>query len=215
MGSIATSGGYYISMAVGDTEDAIFAEETTWTGSVGVIIPSYDLSDLLAHWKIRDRSFTSGDLKQMGSPTRVLDEEARKREEEKLQKLVDESFEGFKQVVAQGRPKMFQDEEAMREVVTGQIFTARQAHKLGLVDQLGYVEDAVRRAAELAGLDPEKVRVVKYEKPPSLLDVAFGGNSQAAAASLDLGKLLDLTAPRAYYLSTWVPAIVANRATLK
>ncbi|MDH3717632.1 MAG: signal peptide peptidase SppA [Planctomycetota bacterium] len=215
MGSIATSGGYYLSMAVGDTEDAIFAEETTWTGSVGVIIPSYDLSDLLAHWKIRDRSFTSGDLKQMGSPTRELDEQHRKREEAKLQQLVDESFEGFKEVVAYGRPKLVQDDEAMREVVTGQIFTAKQAYKLGLVDQLGYIEDAVRRAAELAKLDPEKVRVVKYEKPPSLLNVALGGSSQAAAASLDLSAMLDLTAPRAYYLSTWVPAIVANRAALK
>ncbi|NIP87056.1 MAG: signal peptide peptidase SppA, partial [Planctomycetales bacterium] len=128
MGSIATSGGYYIAMAVGDTKDAIFAEETTWTGSVGVIIPSYDLSDLLADWKIRDRSFASGELKQMGSPTRALDEKQRQQEEEKLQQLVDESFEGFKQVVAAGRPQLVQDEEAMGQVVTGQIFTAKRAH---------------------------------------------------------------------------------------
>ncbi|NIP87057.1 MAG: hypothetical protein GTO03_16440, partial [Planctomycetales bacterium] len=69
----------------------------------------------------------------------------------------------------------------------------------------------VRRAAELAGLDAEKVRVVKYEKPPSLLNIALGGESQAGVGGLDLATLLDLTAPRAYYLSTWIPAVVVNR----
>ena len=211
MGSLAASGGYYISMAAGDQEDVIFAEETTWTGSIGVIIPSYDFSDLLEHWKIRDRSFTSGELKQMGSPTSKLDAEQRRVEEEKLQQLVDESFEGFKEVVAYGRPNVVKDESAMKEVVTGQIFTAKQAYKLGLVDRLGYVEDAVKRAAELAKLDVDKVRVVKFERPPSLLNVAFGQNS--AGSPLDMSALLDLTAPRAYYLSTWLPAVVANRAS--
>ncbi len=212
MGSIAASGGYYISMAVGDAEDTIFAEETTWTGSVGVIIPSYDLSGLLAKWDIRDRSFSSGALKQMGSPTQALEEPQRKREEAKLQELVDESFEGFKEVVAYGRPQLGKDGEAMQEVTTGQIFTAKQAYRLGLVDKLGYIEEAVERAAELAGLDADNVRVVKYERPPSLLNMALGGG-QAKSGAMNLSALLDLTAPRAYYLSTWLPAIVANQGT--
>jgi protease-4 len=212
MGSIATSGGYYISMAVGDDKDSIFAEETTWTGSIGVIIPSFDLSELMSEWKIRDRSYASGELKQMGSPTRLLNEKQRRVEDEKLQQLVEESFDGFKEVLAFGRPDVANDEAAMAEVVTGQIFTAKQAYKLGLVDKLGYVEDAIEQAAKMADLDPEKVRVIKYEKPPSLLNFALGG--QGTAGSVEFGALLDLAAPRAYYLSTWLPAVVANRASM-
>src|SRR5262245_20051757 len=72
MGGIAASGGYYISMSVGDTPDSIFAERTTWTGSIGVIIPHYNVGELLESWKIVDDSITSGPLKAMGSPTRKL-----------------------------------------------------------------------------------------------------------------------------------------------
>ena len=209
MGSIAASGGYYVSMAVGDEKDTIFAEETTWTGSIGVIIPSYDFSGLLEKWDIRDRSFASGQLKQMGSPTQQLEPEEREAEEAKLQQLVDESFQGFKDVVAYGRPQLAKDTMAMKEVVTGQIFTAKQAHRLGLVDQLGYIEDAIERAAELAKLDAKNVRVIEFEQPEGLLDRALGGRAQAG--SFDVATLIDLTAPRAYYLSSWLPAVVANR----
>jgi protease-4 len=209
MGGIAASGGYYVSMAVGDAEDSIFAEETTWTGSIGVIIPNYDVSKLMTDWGIADRSYASGPLKQMGSPTR----EAATLETETFQQLIDESFAGFKDVITYGRPKLVKDETAMTKVVTGQIFTAKQAQRLGLVDKLGYIEDAVAQAAKLAKLAEDKYRVVEYEKPPGLLD----GISliQSSARPLELGALLDLTAPRAYFLCTWLPSVAANRESLR
>jgi len=74
---------------------------------------------------------------------------------------------------------------------------------------LGYIEDAIKRAAELAELNEDKYRVVKFERPISVLEAALGG--QAEAGPLNLGKLLDLTAPRAYYLCTWLPAVIANQ----
>ncbi len=72
MGGMAASGGYYISMAVGNNPDTIFAERTTWTGSIGVIIPHFTIADLLESWKIKDDSITSGPYKDLGSPTRKL-----------------------------------------------------------------------------------------------------------------------------------------------
>ena len=205
MGSIAASGGYYVSMAVGAAEDTIFAEETTWTGSIGVVIPSYDISGFLEKHNIVDHSYVSGDLKQMGSPT----QKRTAIENAKLQQLVDESFAGFQAVVAYGRPKVVADKKSMAEIVTGQIFTAKQAQTLGLVDRLGYLEDAVNRSIDLAGLHAENVRVVRYDKPESCLDRALGG--QARGPLFDVSALLDMTAPRAYYLCTWLPTIISNR----
>jgi protease-4 len=205
MGSLAASGGYYVSMAVGDEKETIFAEETTWTGSIGVIIPSYDISGLLAKYDVVDRSYVSGDLKQMGSPT----QKRTAQENAVLQQLVDESFAGFRDVVAYGRPEVVKDKKVMAEVVTGQIFTAKQAQALGLVDRLGYLEDATSRAIELAHLETENVRVVRYNKPESFFEQAFGG--QARGPLFDIATLLDLTAPRAYYLCTWLPTVVSNR----
>ncbi len=65
MGSIAASGGYYIAMAVGDQEKSIFAEPTTTTGSIGVIVPHYDLSGLMARYDVRDDSISSHPRKQI------------------------------------------------------------------------------------------------------------------------------------------------------
>lgn len=204
MGGIAASGGYYISMAAGDVPDSIYAERSTWTGSIGVIIPLYNVADLLKQWKVEDDSVTSGPLKAMGSPTQKLTPEERAV----FKTLVDQTFDQFKEIVAASRPKLAQDEKKFKEATTGQIFTAKQALDLGLVDRLGFVEDAVDRAIELAKLDPAKVRVVKYKKQKGLLDDALFGSSAQSQAGL--AGLLDLASPRAYFLWTWLPAAVSS-----
>lgn len=211
MGSICASGGYYIAMAVGDQEDAIFAEPTTWTGSIGVVIPHYDFSGLLEDWDIKDDSIASHKYKLMGSPTRDLNDEERAEERKLFQELVDLSFAGFKDIVRSGRPKLRADDVALDGVATGQIFTAKQARDKGLVDKIGFIEAAVERAAELAGRDVESVRCVKYKQPAptlaTLLDVKSG---QPDLLGADLRSFLDMTAPRAYYLCTWLPSILSN-----
>src|SRR5215510_12863415 len=78
MGGMAASGGYYVSMAVGDQPDSIFAEPTCSTGSIGVIIPHYDFSGLMARFDVKDDSIATHDRKQMLSPTRPMSEEHRK-----------------------------------------------------------------------------------------------------------------------------------------
>lgn len=207
MGGVCASGGYYIAMAVGDQQDVLFAEPTTWTGSIGVIIPHFDLSGLLARFNIRDDSVASAPLKQMASPTRPMTEQERQL----LQQLVDESFERFKEIVVRGRPKLKGDQDALQAVTTGQIFTANQALKHGLIDQIGFIEKAIERATELAGYDTDHVRCVKYKQPPTLLGELAGVEAfPQPSQRLDLAGWVDLTAPRAYYLWTWLPTILSN-----
>ena len=99
MGGETASGGYYVSMAVGPTPDTIFAEPTTWTGSIGVIIPHYNLGGLLENWGVKEDSVSSDRLKNMGTFARPMTQEERQI----FQSLVDESFARFKDVIKQAR----------------------------------------------------------------------------------------------------------------
>src|SRR5213076_1478427 len=78
MGSVCASGGYYISMAVGAEPNSIFAEPSTWTGSIGVIIPHFDVSNGLSKLGITEDSIASGPLKKMSTPTRPMTDAERK-----------------------------------------------------------------------------------------------------------------------------------------
>ena len=219
MGAIAASGGYYVAMAAGPNPKTIYAEPSCWTGSIGVIIPHYDLSGLLTKLDVRDDSIASHPLKQMGSPTAHLAEPYRTEEREILKQLVDATFDRFKQIVLDSRPELKADAASQEVVFTGRIFTAGEAKQQHLVDELGFVEDAINRAVELAGLTPETARVIKYHKPVGLLDLLAGGQQSRssrfdlAGANLSAGSLatlLDLAAPRAYYLCTMLPAALRN-----
>lgn len=211
MGGLCASGGYYLAMSVGDRADAVYAEPATWTGSIGVVIPHYDVSELLAAWNVQDDSIVSDKFKLMGSPTRKLSPEEKIEERKLLQELVDRSFARFKEVVRNGRPKLKADEAALDKAANGQIFTSEQALELGLVDKIGFIDDAIARVAKLAGREPTAVRCVKYDSPPGLLSMIGGANTDMRPASrVDLAALLDLAAPRAYYVCTWLPALLSN-----
>ncbi len=183
-------------------EDAIFAEPTTWTGSIGVIIPHYDFSGLLEKIDVQDDSIASNPLKMMGSPTRKFPEPIRAEEQAILKGLVDSSFADFKKIVLAGRKKLRNKPEVQDVVFTGRIFTAKQAEENLLVDKLGFVEDAIDRAIELAHLDKSQVQAVKYHKPVGLFDQMLFG-TQSRRPAFDISTILDLATPRAYYLCTW------------
>lgn len=206
MGGLAASGGYYVAMANGGREDVIFAEPATLTGSIGVIIPHFDFSEALGRIDVRDDSIASGPLKEMLSPTKQRSPELAEKERAVLQSLVDGMFVRFKQIVKDGRPGL--DEAAVDAVATGQIFTAEQAKEAGLVDRIGFLEDAIDRAVELAGLDDTRARVVKYSRPKGLLDEVLGG--QSTGASISLEAFAELATPRAWYLCSWWPVLVRS-----
>ena len=207
MGSICASGGYYLAAAVGDTPNSIFAEPATITGSIGVIIPHYDLSGLLEKWSIKDDSIASHELKDMGSPTKTMTEQERAL----FQALVDEMLDGFKETVKKGRPFFRDNPEELDAVATGQVFTAKQAVDLKLVDKIGFIEEALDRAAELAGTTTDKVRCVHYKKTPGALDALLGqAHAQQRGLTIDANSLLDLATPQAYYIYTWLPAAIRS-----
>ena len=208
MGSIAASGGYYVSMAVGDQKKSIYAEPTTTTGSIGVIIPHYDVSGLMARYDVKDDSIASHPRKQMLAMTRPIPEEHR----ELLQAYVNESFDRFKEIVKQGRPMFRNDDSVLNELATGEIFTATKAKEAGLVDEIGFLEAAIDRAMELAHLDTSNTSVVRYLRPASLFDVA--GLVMSKPQQPDLSALLELTSPRAYYLASSMPPLLASYSML-
>ncbi|HEY1600477.1 MAG TPA: signal peptide peptidase SppA [Pirellulales bacterium] len=203
MGGLAASGGYYIAMAVGPEEKVIFAEPTTWTGSIGVIIPHYNVAGLMKHWEVEEDSIKSGPLKQMGTPTRPMTTE----EKEIFKELVDDSFQRFQNIVKAGRPAFAKDPEALAKVTTGQVFTADQAVANGLVDEQGYIEEAIARATSLAGLSEPNVRVVKYKQRANLLSMPFNAE---ARSPWNVAAMLDLATPRAYFLCNWQLPLTAT-----
>jgi protease-4 len=201
MGGLAASGGYYISMACGDGTDVVFAEPTTWTGSIGVIIPHYNIAGLMEKLQIEEDAIKSAPLKAMGGITKKMTPEERKVFEE----LVKQAFDRFKGIVESGRPKLRGDKAALDKVATGQVFTTKQALELGLVDKEGFIEDAIKRALELASLDATSTKVVKYKKPKSVIDSLVGATA-SARSPFDLRAFFDAVTPRAYYLFAWPQA---------
>ncbi len=203
MGSIAASGGYYVAMAVGDQKDVIYAEPTTTTGSIGVIIPHYDVSGLMEKLQVKDDSIATHPRKQMLSMTRPISEDHRQI----IQEYINESFVRFKDIVKSGRPAL--DPARVDELATGQVFTANQAVSSGLVDRIGFIEEAVQRAAELADLEADQARVVEFERPASLFSISGFSQARRQPAS-ELLELLERSVPQPYYLFTSLPPLAAS-----
>jgi protease-4 len=209
MGGTAASGGYYVSMAVEDQDNSIFAEPTCVTGSIGVIMPHYDLSGLLARFDVKDDSIVTHERKQMLAMTKPISPEHR----EIIQKNINEMFSRFKKIVQEGRPKFSKDPAALDVLATGEIFTADQAVANGLVDKVGFLEDALERAVELAKLSKGDVQAVKYKRPISMFDdLSLVQSRSTSPGGIDLSLIQDLATPRAYYLYTTLPSAASSRA---
>ena len=96
----------------------------------------------------------------------------------------------------------------LAKVTTGQVFTTGQAISNGLVDSEGYIEEAIDRAATLAGVSRENAKAVKYKARGSLFALPF---SPEARTGFDLSSLVDLASPRAYFLCTWQLPLAASQ----
>lgn len=149
MTEVAASGGYYVAAAA----DRIVADPSTLTGSIGVIVVLPNLEEFNRRVGLRTVVFKSGRFKDMGNPARALTAE----EAALFQKLVDEAYGRFVDVVAQGRRM---DRTRVLRLADGRVYTGAQAYRLGLVDALGSFDDAVSTALQLARLS--RARVVEY-----------------------------------------------------
>ncbi|HDT12821.1 MAG TPA: signal peptide peptidase SppA [Candidatus Aminicenantes bacterium] len=151
MMSVAASGGYYIASAC----DTIVAHPSTLTGSIGVISIFPSVEALMAKVGVEVNVIKSGPVKDSGSPFRALTEE----DKGIFQGIIDEYYEGFLAVVAEGRKGKIADDD-LRRIADGRVYTAPQALKLGLIDAIGYFDDAFDRARDLASL--ARAKLVSY-----------------------------------------------------
>lgn len=173
MGDVAASGGVYVSMAA----DHIMANPNTLTGSIGVRLNDIlEYGDLLQQFGIDVTTIKAGDFKDIGSSTRDMTAE----EQAILQAVVDDSYANFIAIVADGRRL---SEEEVRGFADGRIFTGERAVELGLVDSLGYEEDAIAMAGELGGITGEP-RVIRYGDAGTLLDQLLAASAQHLVAAL-------------------------------
>jgi protease-4 len=141
MGSVAASGGYYVACA----SDLIVANPGTITGSIGVLMEFTNIEELFKKIGIKGVVVKSGELKDMGSPFREMTPEERRI----IQGVIDNVHQQFIQAVADGRKL---DRSKVAQIADGRILTGEQAKQLGLVDQIGNLEDAIDTTAKLAGI---------------------------------------------------------------
>jgi protease IV len=200
LGDLGTSGGYYLACA----GDAIIAHPTTITGSVGVIIQTFNFSEGMRRIGIRADAIVSGDKKAAGSPFEPMPPAHRAL----LQGLVDEFFASFVSVVMSGRAGLSDD--ALNEIRDGRVVTGQRALELGLVDAVGELRDAFAKARELANLD--RARLVKYHRPIEHIGSAYAhspnpgaGRTQINVLQMNLDSLTPFEPPRFYYL--WDPVV--------
>jgi protease-4 len=152
MGSMATSGGYYVASAC----EKILANPGTLTGSIGVIMQLNNVEELMKKVGVRGYNIKSGVNKDIGSPFQPLSPEGK----EILQSLVDNVHSQFVSAVAKGRGM---NEAQVRKLADGRVYSGAQAKELGLVDQFGTLDDAIEFAAKRVGLDENPT--VYYSSP--------------------------------------------------
>lgn len=158
MGTIATSGGYYIAAGA----DGIVANPGTITGSIGVIMGFTNYEELLHKIGLVPIVVKSGEYKDIGSPVREMKPE----EKEILQEFAKKIHKQFIEDIVDGR-KM--EVEKVESLADGRIFTGKESKKFGLVDRLGNLEDAIEWAGQLGGIKGKIATVYAKEKKFSLL----------------------------------------------
>lgn len=210
MGSLAASGGYYVSAPC----RWIVANELTLTGSIGVIMQTFNFRGLMDKVGLKPVVYKSGKHKDMLSGMRPPGEIS-PEEDKMMQSLIQEVYEKFQQVIATGRNKAFEANKSgkqkskplaqdWKEFADGRVFSGNEALRLGFVDELGNFEDAVNRAKGLAGL--EQANLIEYRQHYDLSDLLrMFGKSDARGIRVDVGvDLPKLRAGQLYFLSTTV-----------
>ena len=173
MGEMAASGGYYISCG----SDHVFAHPDTLTGSIGVISQFFNIEGLMDKVGVDVVVITSGPAKDIGSPFREMTEE----EQAIWEGVIDEVYDGFVEIVAQARGLPLED---VRELADGRVYTGQQALELGLVDEVGLLDDAIAKAAELGGIEGEP-QVIELKTTPSFLDMLYGFQTRSTLPALE------------------------------
>ena len=183
MGTVAASGGYYIAVAT----DRILANPGTLTGSIGVIMQMANFQDLLEKIGVKSVVVKTGKFKDLGSPFRPMLEEERQL----LEAVMNDTLSQFIEAVADGRSM---DATEVEQLADGRVFTGRQAKSVLLVDEIGDLQDAIKLAGELGGIEGVP-RVLETTKPFSFqefLESTFLGGIRSLSPSRFSSPLLYL-----------------------
>jgi protease-4 len=198
MMDVAASGAYYLTMGC----DRTFAHPSTVTGSIGVIMSLYNATGLFTKLGVTSDPIKSGPNKDIGNPGRPMTEAERAI----LQGMVDKFYDQFVHVVAQGRPTLAEKE--IRKLADGRIYTGVDAQKAGLVDEVGYLEDAIATAKAMAKIND--ATLIAYDRGDG-----YRGSIYAAMpripnqinVKLDLPGFNNPTAG-ATFMYLWEPGVV-------
>jgi protease IV len=194
MGNLAASGGYYISAPC----RWIIANDLTITGSIGVILSTWNYRGLMDKIGVLPQTFKSGKYKDMLSgsrePSAITPEERAM-----VQGLIDDTYQRFKEVVQKGRGKALSSDWA--DYADGRVLSGKEALAHGFVDQLGTFEDAVTKTKALAGIS--SANLIEYQQRYDLSDfLHIFGRSESKAIKIDLGfEAPKLKAGQPYFLS--------------
>ena len=212
MGGLAASGGYYVSAPC----QWIVANELTITGSIGVILQTYNYRGLMDKVGLRPETFKSGKFKDMLSGSK-LPEETSPEERAMIQSLVNETFQKFKGVVAKGREQASRKNQGSPEAsgrtlakewadyADGRILSGKEAYRLGFVDELGSLDQAVARARKLA--DIENADLINYHQKFDLSNLfRLLGKSESKSIKVELG--FDAPKLKAGHLYFLAPALI-------
>ncbi len=183
MGNVAASGGYYISLPA----NYIFANPGTITGSIGVIVQHVAYKELMEKIGVKVTAIKTGKFKDTLAPFRELSPEEKKY----LKDTITEAYEQFIRAILKYRRGKI-TEKRLREIADGRVITGERADKLGLIDEIGGLEDAIEKAKELAGVPKAREFFVPEEK--SLLQRILGGEIEEL-------KILNSYSPLFYLMS--------------
>lgn len=186
MATLAASGGYYIAVAA----DRIISNPGTLTGSIGVIINLVNFQELLGKVGVHPMVVKSGKFKDIGSGFRAMTDE----EKAVMQEMINDVYGQFVGAVAKGRNMPV---EKVKELADGRVYTGSQALKLGMVDEMGGFESAVKTTAKLAGIEGEP-HLVYHEESYAVLKELL---SQKMASKFDwIMNEVSMHKPGMYYL---------------
>lgn len=194
---LAASGGYYLACGA----DKIYALPTTVTGSIGVIMLAPEFSGTMAKIGVHMNVIKSGEMKDMASMFREMNDKDRAV----LQSLIDGMYARFLDVVAQSRKSV--DRDSLRGLADGRVYLGNDAKKLGLIDEVGTVTDALAAAKDAAGLASANVKVVEYSRPLSYRPNVYAQSDQPPGQvnliNVQLPEWLTGPAPQLMYI--WAP----------
>lgn len=165
MGDVAASGGYMVSCAA----DKIVANPGTTTGSIGVIMEFQNVEGLYDKLGLKENVIKSAPHKDIGSPTRPMTQDERAI----FQDMINEMYGQFINIVAEGR---HMDIDEVKKLADGRVYTGTRAKELGLVDEIGDYYDAIKIAADMAGIKGKPV-IKEYGKRTALEALLSGARS--------------------------------------